>query len=115
MVREGDEGGVSMSLYNVQRDRLLGKPSIESRWCPFCGAVSTNRHHIVPKGMGGTSEAARIPTVAVCGMGNASGCHKRLHDRSLELDWDDSTGWWRYRDNEDDCGWRPLRKEQQWQ
>lgn len=33
-------------LYNAQRDRLLGKPSIETEVCPFCGRVATNRHHI---------------------------------------------------------------------
>ena len=80
-------------LYNAQRDRLLGKPSIETEACPFCGRVAMNRHHILPKGMGGTRRRD-IPTVTVCGMGNASGCHGRLHDHTLELDWDDEAGWW---------------------
>lgn len=32
-----DLGGAAVTLYNSQRDRLLGKPSIETRRCPFCG------------------------------------------------------------------------------
>ena len=96
-------------LYNVKRDRLIGKPSIESLCCPFCGRIATNRHHIVPKGMGGTSEAARIPTVTVCGMGNASGCHGKLHQNLLELDWDEDAGWWRYRyTTGTDTGWKAV-------
>lgn len=90
--------------YNIQRDRLLGKPSIESVLCPFCGAVATNRHHIIPKGMGGTKQAKRIPTITVCGMGNASGCHAKLHSHELELDWQDG---WMYRRNGGD--WQPLK------
>lgn len=31
-------------LYNTKRDRLLGKPSIETELCPFCGRMATNRH-----------------------------------------------------------------------
>ena len=99
-----------MTLYNVQRDRLLGKPSIETEFCPFCGRLATNRHHILPKGMGGTKRKD-IPTVTVCGMGNASGCHGRLHDHTLELDWDETTGWWRYRyPRAMDAGWKPVPK-----
>ena len=100
-----------MTLYNSQRDRLLGKPSIETEFCPFCGRLATNRHHILPKGMGGTKRKD-IPTVTVCGMGNASGCHGRLHDHTLELDWDEETGWWRYRyPRAMDAGWKPVPKE----
>lgn len=99
-----------VSLYNVQRDRLLGKPSIESRYCPFCGRIATNRHHILPKGMGGTKSARLIPTVTVCGMGNASGCHGRLHDGSLRLDWDEDAHWWRYcYPNALDSAWKPVK------
>lgn len=36
----------ALMLYNSQRDRLLGKPSIETEVCPFCGRMATNRHHI---------------------------------------------------------------------
>ena len=90
--------------YNIQRERLMGKPSIESRCCPFCGKPATNRHHIMPKGMGGTKREKDIPTVTVCGMGNASGCHGKLHSHELELDWQ---GGWVYRRNGGD--WQPLK------
>lgn len=99
-------------LYNAQRDRILGKPSIETELCPFCGRIATNRHHIIPKGMGGSKAEKLIPTVTVCGMGNASGCHGRLHDHTLELDWDDESDWWVYRyPKAIDSGWKPLRKD----
>lgn len=97
---------------DVRRERLLDKPSIETEMCPFCGRVATNRHHILPRGMGGTKDIRRIPTVTVCGMGNASGCHGRLHDHTLELDWDETTGWWRYRyPKAMDAVWKPVPKE----
>lgn len=100
-----------MSLYNVERDKLLGKPSIESMYCPFCGRLATNRHHILPKGMGGTKNARLIPTITVCGMGNASGCHGRLHAHEIEIRWSDELDWYEYRRPGKGCGqdeWRRL-------
>lgn len=60
---------------------MLSAPKIETFLCPFCGKPATNRHHIIPRSQGGTDG----PTVTVCGMGNASGCHGLLHSRKLHL------------------------------
>lgn len=100
-----------------RRERIIGKPSIESECCPFCGRYlyidgrfAGNRHHVLLKGMGGTKYEKLIPTVTVCGMGNASGCHGKLHQHLLELDWDDEAGWWRYRyTTGTDTGWKAVR------
>lgn len=98
---------------NERQRRLMGKPSIESVLCPFCGRVATNRHHIVPRSAGG----AKGPTVNVDGMGNASGCHKLLHDHVLHIDYDDDADCWVYlrtdepmKDEKADMlgGWRPV-------
>lgn len=96
--------------YNIQRDRLFGKPSIKSRYCPFCGRMATNEHHIIQKGMGGTKREKEIPTVTVCGWGNTSGCHGKIHEHLIEIDWDDETGWWRYRyTTGTDTEWKAVR------
>ncbi len=92
----------------------MGRPSVDGPVCPFCGRRATNRHHVVPRSAGG----AKGPTVAVCGMGNASGCHGLLHRHVLHLDWDEEAGCWVYlrtaepmKDERADAmdGWRPLR------
>lgn len=102
-------------MRDVRRERLLGKPSIETELCPFCGRLATNRHHIVPKGMGGTKSERDIPTVTVCGMGNAGGCHGRLHSRDIEMDWDDEARWWVYRrPHAMDASWRPVPRDGFW-
>ena len=70
---------------------LMDKPSIETSVCCICGfRLASNRHHIVPRGRGGS----RGPTVTVCGWGNSSGCHGLLHGHRAHL---------RY-----DCGWEVL-------
>lgn len=99
---------------NERQRRLMGRPSIEGELCAFCGRMATNRHHIVPRSAGGT----KGPTVRVCGMGNASGCHKLLEDHVLHMDWDEAEGCWVYirtdepmKDEKADMldGWRPVR------
>lgn len=77
---------------NLLDAELMGKPSIELPWCPFCGRPATNRHHIVYRSRGGKDG----PTVTVCGTGN-SGCHGKFHEHRLHL---------RYRD-----GWEYLETE----
>ena len=72
---------------NLER-ALMDAPSIESECCPFCGRLATNRHHIVARSRGGS----KGPTVTVCGMGNASGCHGLLHAHMLHLRYED--GWY---------------------
>lgn len=74
---------------NEYQKALMLAPSIETPYCPFCGRKATNRHHIVPRSQGGHDG----PTVTVCGMGNASGCHGRLHAHKLHLKYD---GGWLY-------------------
>lgn len=102
---------------NEHRRRLMDAPSIESRWCPFCGRPSTNRHHIVPRSAGGTDG----PTVTVCGFGNAGGCHGKLHASRLHLDYRD--GRWMYCETAEPTktyttltdgafSWRPLPLEE---
>lgn len=97
-------------------DELMGKPSVEGDACPFCGAPATNRHHIVRRSQGGTGG----PTIPVCGSGNLSGCHGRLHSERLHLRWND--GWeWLYTsvptkdaDALDMEGWRRLDCRRSW-
>ena len=84
----------SMSEYERE---LLGAPSHRSSRCLACGKVAQNDHHVIPKRMGGRcKEILRlIPTVSLCGLGNASGCHKLAHEGRLHF---------RYRD-----GWEVLK------
>jgi len=78
------------------REFLKGKPSVKSDYCCICGRPATNQHHIVPKGMGGTSNPG--PTISVCGFGNNEneGCHGLLHSGLLFLDWDEDGQCWMY-------------------
>ncbi|MBQ9621224.1 MAG: hypothetical protein IJR41_04735 [Atopobiaceae bacterium] len=98
----------------MERADLYGKPHIGDAFypdrrtklghlepgamCALCGRPASNAHHIVPKGMGGGSATLylpydshgiilRSPLMAVCGMGNASGCHKALHDGRIKVRW----------------------------
>ena len=95
---------------NLLYEALMDKPSIEHEYCPFCGRPATNRHHIVPRSQGGHDG----PTVTVCGMGNASGCHGEFHNRRLHLRYTDR---WEYLRTREPTkyqtalgmeGWRPV-------
>ena len=101
---------------NRRQEAMMALPSIEvcrggRIVCPFCGRPATNRHHVVPRSQGGHDG----PTVAVCGMGNASGCHGALHAHRLHLR-PDGEGWWEWLLTEpmkDDAalsmpGWMPV-------
>ena len=79
-------------MLNELNRHLLDKPSIESFKCCVCGKPASNNHHVIQKGIGGTKLAKRIPTVPLCGMGNALGCHGLAHSGRLFFDWRD--GWW---------------------
>jgi len=90
---------------------LMSAPSIDTPYCPFCGKRATQRHHIVARSQGGTNG----PTVNVCGLGNASGCHGRLHSHTLHLRYIDG---WEYLETDEPTkyqtalemdGWRKLR------
>lgn len=82
--------------------RLLDKPWVRFEGvsgiplCSVCLKPAANMHHVVLKGAGGVPVAldARIPRVALCGVGNASGCHGLAHARKLHFDWRD--GGWAY-------------------
>lgn len=98
---------------NKYQRELMDKPSIVGEYCPFCGRKATNAHHIVPRSQGG----ANGPTVCVCGMGNASGCHGLLHSHMLHLRWDEDTWQWLYLRTEEAtkydkalemAGWKPV-------
>lgn len=90
---------------------LLGKPCVGARYtgrgdarrledgarCVLCGRPATNAHHHPPKGMGGGTFPLstprgefrlRPPLFAVCGSGNASGCHRLLHSGRARIRWE---------------------------
>ena len=89
---------------------LMNAPSIESMWCPFCGRIATQKHHIVPRSRGGKDG----PTVNVCGLGNASGCHGKLHQHRLHLRYTDEWEFFetseptKYQDALEMDGWQRL-------
>lgn len=90
---------------------MLYAPSIDLPYCPFCGKPAQNRHHVIPRSHGGTKGA----TITVCGFGNASGCHGKLHSHLLHVRYTDR---WEYLETEKPTkyqkalemeGWRELR------
>ena len=110
-------------IYDLFRDSLLDAPdAIGWGFCRVCGRPATNRHHIVPKGMGGVPMVVerRIPLIELCGMGNAGGCHGLAHSRLLHFGYDREVGWmylvtaepasdaWCWRNMRD--GYRPILK-----
>ena len=104
-----------MTLNRYDAQNMKGK-TIRSDRCVFCGRPSYDQHHVVPRSHGG----ADGPTVAVCGSGNASGCHGRIHRGELHLRWDGAR--WLYLLTPGGCtvdeawasdGWRPLMSRQE--
>lgn len=80
---------VGAEYLGKSRHRLL-----EGARCAVCGRPATNSHHIVPKGLGGGSRglqlgpySLRSPLIALCGSGNASGCHGAAHRRLIRFRW----------------------------
>lgn len=77
---------------SIERTDLLDAPDFPRQSsCAVCGMPSSNRHHVVPKGMGGTS-LAEGPRVPLCGSGNTSGCHRLAHGLGLSFR-HDGLGW----------------------
>lgn len=99
--------------HSLERAALYGMPHIGARYvgegdrtkidegalCPFCGKPAENAHHAAPKGLGGGGRVRVMRTewgwfplrsalVAVCGRGNASGCHGGLHSGLLCVRWE---------------------------
>ena len=70
---------------NELEKALFYAPSLVSDTCVICGKPATNQHHVVFRSQGGSDGA----TVSVCGFGNASGCHGKLHHRTLHLRYTD--------------------------
>lgn len=71
---------------------LMGKPNIDNAYgaCCWCGRPATDRHHIVKRSAGKLVIRGRElskPTVRLCGMGNASGCHGKAHEGRLHFRW----------------------------
>ena len=85
----------------------LNAPSVEAYGDGLCAIChmrpATNRHHIVPRSHGGTDG----PTIAVCGNGNASGCHALLHAGRIYLRYRHGA-WWFI------CPSPPCKIEQAW-
>ena len=69
-------------------ERNMRGESVISDRCVFCGRPSGEQHHVVYRSRGG----AKGPTLAVCGWGNASGCHGLLHAGMLHVRWNGR--WW---------------------
>jgi len=107
------------------RAELYGKPGIGASYtrfdarsyrldemarCCICGRMATNAHHWPPLGAGGGGRQFLLrtplgrfvllpPLFAVCGNGNASGCHKAWHSGQISVEWvwdDDAYAkdWW---------------------
>lgn len=61
--------------------------------CEVCGErAASNVHHRRARGMGGTRKAIHSPAwlLAVCGLGNVTGCHGRIESNrteALEAGW----------------------------
>lgn len=94
--------------------KFVGKPSIRQERCVICGAPAREQHHIVPRSQGGKD----LPTISVCGWGNATGCHGLFHAHLLHIRWNDQTGWYEWlrtpkpvKDSDawEMEGWVPLR------
>lgn len=71
---------------------MMGRPDIDNAWgvCCVCGSPAQDRHHIVKRSAGKlvvNGREVKKPTVRLCGMGNASGCHGLAHQGRLHFRW----------------------------
>lgn len=71
---------------------IMAAPSLILPYCAVCGRTSPlNQHHVVKRSDGELFDEhgrkLRKPTVTLCGMGNASGCHGLAHAGLLFLDY----------------------------
>ena len=73
-----------MYIPEYQRD-IYQAPSIRREWCVVCGKPATNNHHVIPNARHETKDHPESPTISLCGMGNASGCHGKAHDHKLHF------------------------------
>lgn len=73
---------------------MMGRPNIDNAegLCCWCGRPASDKHHIVKRSAGKLVKNGREvpkPTVRLCGMGNASGCHGKAHAGRLHFRWVD--------------------------
>lgn len=100
------------SLMNGYYESLMDAPSLKSDFCVICGRPAQSQHHVVPRSQGGTNG----PMISVCGIGNESGCHGRLHGHTLHVSWTALLGWERLFTDEpmkyekalEMGGWEPI-------
>lgn len=92
---------------NELQRAMMDAPSIDTPYCPFCGRSAQNRHHIIPRSQGGHDG----PTVTVCGIGNASGCHGKLHGHTLHLRFTDR---WEYLETEQPTKYQDALSMEGW-
>lgn len=104
-------------IYNAYRDNLLDRPSMtDGDRCVICGRFANDKHHVIPKGMGGVPAQLerRIPKLLLCGNGNASGCHGLVHQKLLHLNYTDAMGWCFFISKapmDDELAWKTHRRE----
>ena len=99
-------------MNEYQKD-LMNAPSVKSPFCVICGRPKQSEHHVVPRSAGG----AKGPTISVCGFGNESGCHGKLHNHTLHVSYSTILGWERlftdepmkYEEAIQMYGWEPIR------
>ena len=75
---------------------LMDGTSITAPYCVVCGRTGVlNQHHVVRRGAGRLfRDGVEVPkpTLTLCGMGNASGCHGLAHQNRLHFRWARVTG-----------------------
>jgi hypothetical protein len=76
-------------MNEFDRENMAGESHI-SDYCLICGKPATERHHVVPRSRGGS----KGPVVSVCGWGNITGCHGRLHTGRVHLRWNAEKRLW---------------------
>lgn len=85
MPLDGDvfRGGDPKPVKAVKERPVRGKRAPLNVACVACGERATNRHHLVPKAQGG--EDVPENTIPLCGQGNASGCHRLIHESDVDV------------------------------
>ena len=73
-----------MYIPEYQR-RIFAAPSVRRDYCVVCGRPAQNDHHVIPNCRKATREHPESPTLSLCGMGNASGCHGEAHSHRLHF------------------------------
>lgn len=90
---------------SAYKANLMNGHSVVGMWCPICGDHATDGHHVVQKGMGGTSKEfeRRIPIVKLCHR-----CHMDVHARRMHIQWARGRWLW-FRSS------TPMRDDEAWE